>query len=183
MNWPRMLFLLIAAFLAVFWQAAFGGFRWLTGAQVDLLPGIMVYAALTGTIFEVSLLAVLAGTWLDSLSANPLGVSVLPLFVVGLGILSASEFILKEQTFAQFMFGLIASSLTPLVTLLLLLTAGYSPLLGWGTVWQWLIMSLAGAAATPLWFAVFDWLERNFAHSRATTSSFRPDREIRRGRM
>jgi len=181
-NWTRTLFLLLAAFLAVFWQAAFGGIRWLTGAQVDFLPCIMVYAALTGNIFEVSVLAVLGGTWLDSLSANPLGTSVLPLFVVGLGILAASELILKDETFAQFMFGLIASALSPLLTLLLLLTVGHSPLIGWGTVWQWFIMGLLGAAATPLWFGVFDWLDRNFAHSRATTSSFRPDREIRRGR-
>ncbi len=182
MNWTRTLFILLAAFLTVFWQAAFGGFRWMTGAQLDLLPAIMVYAALTGNILQVVLLAGLGGTWLDCLSANPLGLSVLPLFVVGFGVHLARELILKDEAFAQFMFGLIASALTPLLTLVLLLSVGHSPLLGWGTLWQWLVMSLVGAAATPLWFGVFEWLHRTFAHARSTTSSFRPDREIRRGR-
>ena len=167
MNWVSTLFILLAAFLAVFWQAAFDGFRWLTGAQLDLLPAIMA----------------LGGTWLDCLSANPLGLSVLPLFAVGFAVYMARELILKEEAFAQFTFGLIASALTPLLTLVLLLTVGYSPLLGWGTLWQWLVMSLVGAVATPLWFGVFEWLHRTFAHARATTSSFRPDREIRRGRI
>jgi cell shape-determining protein MreD len=143
---------------------------------------IMVYAALTGNILQVVLLAGLGGTWLDCLSANPLGLSVLPLFAVGFGVHLARELILKDETFAQFMFGLIASALTPLLTLVLLLSVGHSPLLGWGTLWQWLVMSLVGAAATPLWFGVFEWLHRTFAHARSTTSSFRPDREIRRGR-
>ena len=183
MNWLGTLFILLSAFLVVFWQAAFDGFRWLSGAQLDLLPSIMVYVALTGSILQVVLLAGLGGTWLDCLSANPLGLSVLPLFAVGFGVHLARELILKEETFAQFMFGLIASALTPLLTLMLLLTMGQSPLLGWGTLWQWLVMSIVGALATPLWFGIFEWLHRTFAHSRAITSSFRPDREIRRGRI
>jgi hypothetical protein len=182
MNWTRTLFLCVTAFLAVFWQSAFDGFHRLTGAQIDLLPGLMVYTALTGNLLQVGLLAVLGGTCLDSLSANPLGATVLPLFAVGLGILVASELILKHEVFAQFVFGLIASALTPLLTLLLLLTAGESPLLGWGTLWQWLVMSLVGAAVTPLWFGVFEWLHRTFTHGQTSSSSFRPDREIRRGR-
>ena len=183
MNWAGTFLILLSAFLTVFWQAAFEGFRWLTGAQLDLLPAIMVYVALTGSVHQVVLLAGLGGTWLDCLSANPLGLSVLPLFAVGFGVHLARELILKDETFAQFTFGLIASALTPLLTLVLLLTVGHSPLLGWGTLWQWLVMSLVGAVATPLWFGVFEWLHRTFAHARATTSSFRPDREIRRGRI
>jgi rod shape-determining protein MreD len=183
MNWLQTILLLGAAFLAVFWEAAFGGLRQLLGAQVDLLPPLMVYASLQGSIVTVALLAFCGGLWFDSLSANPLGVTVLPLFVVGFVIHLKHELILRDQTFAQLVLGLAASAATPLLTLLILLTMGHAPLLGWGTLWQLLVLGVGGAAATPLCFELLNWLQRTLVHSGDTQSSFRPDREIRRGRL
>ncbi len=182
MTWLNTIFVLVGAFLAVFWEAAFKGVRHLTGAQIDLLPALMVYAALYGSRATVLLLALLGGLCFDSLSANPLGVSVLPLFAVGLGIYSTRDLLLREQTFAQVVLGLGASALAPVLTLLLLLTTGRAPLFGWGTLWQLLVMSIGGAIATPICFELFGWLNRMLVHSRPSESSFRPDREIRRGR-
>ena len=176
------IFVLGAAFLAVFWEAAFHGVRHLLGAQIDLLPALMVYASLYGNFITVLLLAVLGGLWFDSLSANPLGVTMLPLFLVGFGIFSSRELILRTQTVAQLSLGLLASALVPGMTLLLILTTGYEPLLGWGTVWQFFVMAVGGAIATPLCFELFNFLNRIFVHDRGGPSSFRPDREIRRGR-
>jgi cell shape-determining protein MreD len=124
----------------------------------------------------------LGGLWFDSLSANPLGISILPLFAVGLGIFVIRELILRDQLFAQFVIGFIASAATPILTLILLLSTGHSPLLGWGSIWQIAVMSAGGALATPLFFVLFEWLHRALAHARITETSFRPDREIRRGR-
>ena len=183
MNLLQTVLLLGAAFLAVFWEAAFGGVRHLIGAQVDLLPPLMVYASLWGGITTVSLLALCGGLWFDSLSANPLGVTVLPLFAVGFAIHLKHELILHEQTFAQVVLGLAASAGTPLLTLLVLLTMGRAPLLGWGTLWQLLVLSVGGAVATPLCFELLNWLQRTLVHHGDTQSSFRPDREIRRGRL
>ena len=135
MNWLNTLFVLGAAFLAVFWEAAFGGVRHLLGAQIDLLPPLMVYASLCTGLTTV-LLAVCGGLWFDSLSANPLGVSMLPLFVIGLAIYLKRDLILRDQTFAQLVLGLAASAAAPVLTLLVLLTMGRAPLLGWGTLWQ-----------------------------------------------
>ena len=182
MNWLNTVFVLGAAFLAVFWEAAFGGVRRLLGAQVDLLPPLMVYAGLSSGISTVTLLALCGGLWFDSLSANPLGVTVLPLFVVGLAIHASRELILREETFAQGVLGLGASAATPLLTLLVLLTMGRAPLLGWGTLWQCLVLCVGGAIATPICFELFGWLQRTLVHRGTTQSSFRPDREIRRGR-
>ena len=70
----------------------------------------MVYAALNADIVTVSLLAVLGGLWFDSLSANPLGVSILPLFAVGFVIYLQRELILRELPFAQFVLGAAASA-------------------------------------------------------------------------
>lgn len=171
-----------AAFLAVFWEAAFGGVRYLLGAQIDLLPPLMVYAGLHTGLITVGLLAFCGGLWFDSLSANPLGVTVLPLFAIGLTIYLKRDLILRDQTFAQAVLGLAASAAAPALTLLLLLTMGHAPLLGWGTIWQFLVLSLGGAVATPICFELFAWLQRTLVHQGDTQSSFRPDREIRRGR-
>src|SRR5437899_2814953 len=110
MTWLNTLFVLLAAFIAVFWEAAFSGLRHLVGAQIDLLAALMVYASLTGGLATVALLASLGGLCFDALSANPLGISVLPLFAIGLAIHSRRDLILRDQVFAQFVLGLGASA-------------------------------------------------------------------------
>jgi len=183
MSWLNTIFVLGAAYLAVFWEAAFGGVRQLLGAQVDLLPALMVYAALGTGLTTVALLAFCGGLWFDSLSANPLGVSVLPLFLIGLAIHRQRDLILRDETFARLVLGLGASVAAPLLRLLLLFTMGHSPLVGWGTLWQLAVMAVGGAAATPICFELFGWLNRVLVHQNAAENSFRPDREIRRGRL
>jgi cell shape-determining protein MreD len=182
MNWLDNILILLASLLAVFWEAAFSGVRHLVGAQIDLLPPLMVYASLSASLGMVAVLALMGGLWFDALSANPLGVTVLPLFVIGLSIYASRELILREQTAAQFVLGLGASMAAPLLTLLILLTTGREPLLGWGTLWQLLVLSVGGAVATPICFEFFGFFHRAFGYHRVTESSFRPDREIRRGR-
>ena len=183
MNWLHTALVLGAAYLAVFWEAAFGGVRYLLGAQIDLLPPLMVYAGLCTGLTTVTLLALCGGLWFDSLSANPLGVTVFPLFVIGLALHVKRELILRDQTYAQFVLGLAASAAAPVLTLLLLLTMTRTPLLGWGTLWQLVVLSLGGAIATPICFELFGWLQRTLVHQGDMESSFRPDREIRRGRL
>ena|SRR5436190_16632602 len=182
MTLLNTIFVLGAAFLAVFWEAAFNGVRHLLGTQIDLLPPLMVYASLYGNFVTVALLAVLGGLWFDSLSANPLGITVLPLIIIGVAIYSSRDLILRTQTIAQLVLGLTASAVAPMMTLLLLLTTGHEPLFGWGTFWQLLVMTLGGAIATPVCFETFGLLNRLLVHDRPGVSSFRPDREIRRGR-
>ena len=48
----------------------------------------------------ISLLAVLGGSWFDALSANPFGASILPLFAVGFVIYLRRDLILRELSFA-----------------------------------------------------------------------------------
>src|SRR5712671_1676148 len=113
MTWLNSLLVLVAAFLAVFWEAAFNGFRHFLGAQIDLLPALIVYSSLCAGMITVALVAFLGGLWFDSLSANPLGVSVLPLFIIGLAIYSTRDLILRDQTFAHLVLGLGASAAAP----------------------------------------------------------------------
>ena len=181
MNALNTTLILAAAFLAVFGEAAFPiPHHWL-GAQVDLLPALMVYSALSADIATISLLAVLGGLWFDALSANPLGISIMPLFAVGFVIYLQRELILRELPFAQSVLGAIASAVTPALTVLLLLTGGQEPLFGWGSIWQWLVMTAGGAVATPVVFEFFGWCQRTLGYQPRVEVSFRPDREIRRG--
>jgi hypothetical protein len=90
--------------------------------------------------------------------------------------------ILREQTIAQFTLGLAGSLFAPICVLLFLLSTGHEPLFGWGTLWQLIVMGLGGALVTPLIFELFGWLERTFGYHGHSEPSYRPDREIRRGR-
>ena len=180
MNFLQTILILAAAFLAVFAEAAFQLPRQWLGAQVDLLPALMIYAALNTDIVTVSLLATLGGLWFDALSANPLGVSILPLFAVGFPICLRRDLILRELPFAQIVLGAGASAAVPVLCVLLLLTGGQEPLLGWGSIWQWLVMIAGGAVATPIIFAVFDWCQHALGYQPQIENSFRPDRQIQR---
>lgn len=174
--------ILLAALLAVFGQSAFTGLRNLVGAQVDLLPALMVYTALTASPFMMITLAVVGGLFFDTLSVNPLGTSVLPLLAVGFLIQLRRDLLLREQVYAQFVLGLLASAIAPVISVLILLTLGKSPLLGWGSLWQWTVMSVGGGVAAPVFFFLFDRLNHALGYQRVVESSFRADREIRRGR-
>jgi cell shape-determining protein MreD len=182
MNPFQTILILALAFLAVFAETVLSAPRHLLGAQIDLLPAIMVYAALNAGLPTVSLLAIFGGLWFDSLSANPLGVSILPLFAVGFPLNLRRDLILGGQTFAQFVLGAAASAVVPVLTLLMLLSGSQEPSLGWGSLWQWLVMTVGGAAATPFIFALMAWCHGKLGYQPHQETSFRPDREIQRGR-
>jgi rod shape-determining protein MreD len=174
--------ILTTAFVLVFLQSSFTPIRTVLGAQVDLLPSLMVYTSLSGGVTSITLLAVLGGLWLDSLSANPLGVSVLPLFLVGFIIQKYRGLILRDQPFAQYMLGLSASALVPVATVALVVNLGVHPMLSWFSLWQWIVMALGGAVVTPIWFWVFDRLLLALSYRPLNQTSFRSDRQIKRGR-
>ena len=182
MNFFKPALILSFAFLAVFGQATLSAPRSLLGAQIDLLPALMIYAALNADIVTLSLLAVLGGMWFDSLSANPLGVTILPLMVAGFPVYLRRDLILRGLPFAQFVLGAAASALVPALTVLLLLNGGKQPLLGWASLWQWMVMIAGGAAATPVIFSLAEWFGHTLGYKPRTQSSFRSDREIHRGR-
>ncbi|HZI31030.1 MAG TPA: hypothetical protein VFF11_01745 [Candidatus Binatia bacterium] len=182
MNFFQPILILSAAFLAVFGEATLAFPRNWLGAQVDLLPVLMVYAALNANLPTIAVLAVFGGLWFDTFSANPLGVSILPLFVVGFPLYLRRDLLLREAPFAQFVLGAVACALVPVLTLLVLLSGGNTPLLGWGSLWQWLVMTVGGAVAAPFIFALMQRCEGALGYQPRKETSFRPDREIQRGK-
>jgi rod shape-determining protein MreD len=179
MNFFKPVLILSFAFLAVFGEATVSAPREFLGAQVDLLPALMVYAALNADIVTLTLLAICGGLWFDSLSDNPLGISILPLFIAGFPIYLRRGLILREAPFAQLALGAAASALVPALVLLILLNGGKDPLVGWGTLWQLLVMTVGGAVATPVIFSLGDWCGGALGYRLRSQVSFRDDREIR----
>lgn len=183
MSWFNTIAILLVAYLAIFFQATFNECRQLLGVQVDLVPSLVVYAALSGGVLTYTIVAICSGLWIDSLSANPLGISLLPFFLVGLVIHQFSDLLLRQQPFAQFVLGLCATAAVPVLTLVLLMNTQIQPLLSWFSLWQWIVVSLLGGLATPLWFLVFERIGETFNYRPLGESSFRPDRQIKRGRQ
>jgi rod shape-determining protein MreD len=182
MNRFNAIPLLVVTYLVVWLQATLNEFRDVTGVQMDLLPSLIVYTALRSNLGGLIGVAVFGGLLYDSVSANPLGVTLLPLFVAGSLIQQAREFILREQAYAQMILGLAVSAAVPLVSLLILVNIDAKPLIGWFSLWQWLVTSIGGALFTPLWFRIFDGIALVLNYRPVGHTSFRPDREIKRGR-
>lgn len=181
-NNALMLLLLLTEFVAVFLQAAWDFPRNLLGAPLNLLPPLMVFGGFRTDVATISLLAGFGGLLTDALSANPLGVSVLPLLWVGLGIHYWRELILQEFLYARFIVGTVASAAVPLLTLIIIMTLGKSVLVGWGFVWQWMVMALTGGLLTPFAFWLLDAAAKRLVPRPVLHESFRPDREIKRGK-
>lgn len=182
MNFFQPILILACAFLAVFGEATLTFPRHLLGAQVDLLPALMIYTALNASLPTLVALAIFGGLWFDTFSANPLGISILPLFAVGFPMYLRRDLLLREAPFAQFVLGAVASGLVPVLTLLMMLSGSNAPLLGWGSIWQWLVMTAGGAVATPFIFALMKRCEGALGYQPRQETSFRSDREIQRGK-
>src|SRR6185503_5015708 len=144
MNALNTITVLVVAFLLVYLEAAWSLPRRVLGCRIHLLPALTLYAALFLDGVTLALLATLGGLWFDSFSANPLGVSVLPLYAVGFAILQFRDLILRDLRYAQVLIGGAASAVVPLLALLLIKSGNNaSPVLGWGSLWHWLVMSAA----------------------------------------
>ena len=149
---------------------------------MDLLPALMIYAALNTKSSPSRCSPFLADCGSTRFRPIRSASRILPLFAVGFPIYLRRDLILRELPFAQIVLGAVASAVVPALTVLFLLTGGKEPLLGWGSLWQWIVMTAGGALATPVIFALFDWCNHALGYQPRTETSFRPDREIRRGR-
>lgn len=182
MSAMPLLLLLAAAFAAVLAQSALDLTRWLCGAQLNLLPALMVYAALTCKLPALMALALVAGLLFDSMSANPLGTMALALFLPAWLIHRQRALILRDLPFARLVLGLAATGATPIIAVLLLLSARHEVVLGWFSVGQWVVLTLIGGLLTPLLFELLEGARQALTYQRAPSTTFRSDREIRRRR-
>jgi rod shape-determining protein MreD len=182
MIWLNSIFIIVTAFVVVYLEASVGIMRDWLAAQVDVLPAIMVYTALREDLLTVTVTGFLGGLWFDSLSKNNLGVTAAALLATGLALYRLRGLLMREEWHAQFLLGAAASVFCPAVSVVILMSLGHEPLLSWGSLWQFLVMAVGGGLATPLSYRFFVFLNRTFNYQPMAESSFRADRQIKRGR-
>lgn len=182
MNWLSPTLLYLVAWAGLFAQTQFAPVRSWLGLVPGVLPTLLVYAAFTHPLGTSSTFAVITGLWLDSLSGNPLGVSVGPCFLVTFVLNTRQHLLLREQWYARFWLGLAAGVAIPLATLALLLFGGRPPYLGPGLAWMIGLQGLLNGILCPVAFRWFDTLRSGFEYQPVAPAGFRPDREIKRGR-
>jgi len=181
-NWLRLTFLLVATLLAVFLQTNVQSLRFWLGAQFDLLPSLVVFASASGDWVAFLVCSIVGGLGYDAFSANPLGAAIIPLMIMGWVAHRSRELIVLQDRLVQALVGVAASVMVAVATIVLILTIGRQPTVGWITLWQCLVMAAGSAIATPCWFWLFPRLEKAFGYEVMSETSFRPDREIKRGR-
>ncbi|MBL9172011.1 MAG: hypothetical protein JNL10_00625 [Verrucomicrobiales bacterium] len=183
MTWIPTLALFLVAWLAAFAQTQFRPVVSILETPVGLLPALMVYASLSFDLVTVTCLAAFAGLSLDALSSGPTGVSIVPLFAVGFVLHLRRHLILRDQTYAQFWLGLSAGLAVPFTTLLLLELGSTRLIHGPFFVIQLGVLGLLNGVVCPAMFRGFDAIRRAFDYPALPETPFRPDREIKRGRL
>lgn len=204
MNWVHPTAVLLAPLLVAFAQCRFDGLRNVLAAQPDLLPALVVYAALSGGLSLTTGTAVVAGIATDALSSGPFGASVVPLVFLGVVLHRRRDLLLRESVWAQALLGGGATLAVAILSTTLLYALwplvstglpsmpyfpeqqpGLSAVPGFGvhTLWKWAVVTAAATAATPAIFRLFRWIEGAFQYRRVPESVYRANREIKRGRF
>jgi rod shape-determining protein MreD len=181
-NWVALSVFLITGYALIFAESRFTAFRDFTGVQIDFLPGLMMYAALVFRMEIVLGCAAVFGLLFDSLSANLIGTTFCSLAIISLMACRYRELLLSDQFITHWVLGLAASALAPLLSVAVLELCGFHPRIGWGSLWQWAIMTAGGGAVTPVWFRLFNRLDDALRYKELPESTFRSDRQIARGR-
>lgn len=165
MRGTRTILILSVALVAVFFQTTCTLFRDPFGAQIDPLPALMVYTAMFANIGAMTMLAIFGSLWQSAMSADPPGIAMLPLFLIGAVVEFNRQYIARQKWFARFIIGTAASAIAPLMTVFILLSMGFQPLISWLSLWQLLITAVGGGLITLAVFQIMKWLKNMFIES------------------
>ena len=160
MSRPTFTCLILMAMVVTYVQSHWSMMEGMWRAQIDLLPVFAAFAALHGGLSPIIGLALIAGSWLDVLSANPLGTSLVSLFLTALVLHRLHEVLLKSQLAAQFFVCLAAGALGPITSCLFLWVMSMQPLAGWGTLWQIVVNAMICGLAGPFIFLILNQMDR-----------------------
>lgn len=203
MNWIHPTAVILGTWVLVFLQVRVGFVREWVFVQPDLLPAMVVYAALFAGLPTLAATALMAGLGADAWSSGPFGLGAIPLLAVGVFLHQRRELILRESRWAQAAIGAAAAAAVPLMYVACLtalwpliaqaespspqwpeLRAGLTemPVFGAARLWQLGVGAAWGAAFTPLVFVLFRWVDRTCNYQPAPLPGRMGDRVIERGR-
>lgn len=182
MNLSQIILLIACAYISVSAGVSFfSGLRAITGISIDLLPMIMTYIAMNYRVGVIALFSIIGGVMYDSLSANPLGITCFGLFSAGAVINYLKQFVVKTLYQSQSTFGFIACMVSPLISLVAMLSMGIKPLIDVEWLLKIIISAVICGLLTPLVFKFFQWIDHTFNYKPVVATSFRADREIEHG--
>lgn len=138
--------ILIAAAL----QAHMPTLWWLGGVHAELLPALVVYAALTMHRGRALLLALVAGMTQDALSAAPFGISALAYGIAAIVITSLREALDRDLAWMQWSAGGLTSVTASVI-------AFFAIGLSFGNVLKMLVVASVAGMATVVLFFVLDF--------------------------
>jgi rod shape-determining protein MreD len=148
--------LIFAAAIIVWFQAIGSPLGGWFGVKTDLLPSLMIYAGLTVGVRAVVAVGVVGALLQDSLSAMPLGVTLLPLCIVGLIAHQAQAYLSRDEKAQQLLLGALATFGASVIVLLTLATIGKGVSFSLWLLVRLVGVTLIGAIACPFFFAVLD---------------------------
>ena len=134
--------------IAVALQARIPTLTWLGGVRVELLPALVVYAALTTHRRRALALALVAGLTQDALSAAPFGIAALAYGISTIVVTSLREALDRDLPWVQWSAGAATSIIASVI-------AFFAVGLSSGNVLKMLVAaSISGAVTVVVFFAV-----------------------------
>lgn len=182
MNRIPVIALFLAVWAATFLSTQLAAFRSITTVPLQLVPALVVYAALTHSLAVTTSLAFTGALLTDAVSAGPLGTGILPLLGVATAIHLRRHLILRDQPYAQFWIGTLAGFLVPALTLPMAQHTGPAPAIDLVIAAKLALLGLINGAACPAIFKLFDRIREAFEYPALPPTSFRSDRVILRGK-
>ena len=181
MSRPVLLLLLFATALILFAQGRGLLTERILGTRIDLLPSLLVHAAWRGGFAVGTAFAAIAGLLLDTLSATPLGTSLVTLVLASLPLHATRELVARERPRVQALAGGCVAAIFHSLSLALLVLLGREPNAGWITVAHLGVLVALNALLSPILFRVFDRLEFHLTYKEIPEEAVREEVEIKRG--
>jgi rod shape-determining protein MreD len=136
--------------IAVALQAHMPTLWWFGGVRVELLPALVVYAALTMHRRRALVLALVAGLIQDALSAAPFGISALAYGIAAIVITSLREALDRDLPWMQWSAGALTSITASVI-------AFFAVGISFGNVFKMLVAACIAGMATVALFFVLDY--------------------------
>ncbi|MGD0058376.1 MAG: rod shape-determining protein MreD [Verrucomicrobiia bacterium] len=136
--------------IAVALQARMPTLWWLGGVHVELLPALVVYAALTMHRRRALVLALVAGLTQDALSAAPFGISALAYGIAAIVTTSLREALDRDLPWMQWSAGALTSITASIIV-------SFAVGISIGNAFKMLMAASIAGMATVVLFFVLDY--------------------------
>ena len=182
MSGLTLLLFVVVSWIFVYLQVQGIWFRHWIGSGISFLPAFIVYTAWAQPVWVATCITILSSLWLDALSNQPLGLSLIPFVVVAVVVQDRRQMLVTHEFRMQFWLGAAASLAVNIMTYTLLRLISVDFIASWGTWWILLVSAVLNGIACVVLFPVFNRLRYALEYQPILAPTYRYDREIKRGR-